>query len=53
MGSVLSAGAFVAIGVGVVLADLYDTLRAPLRSLAWAAVLVTTSVLLLSADRAG
>ena len=32
-----------------VLADLYDTLRAPLRSLVWAAVLVTTSVLLLSA----
>jgi len=32
-----------------VLADLYDTLRAPLRSIAWSAVLVTTSVLLLSA----
>jgi ABC-type antimicrobial peptide transport system permease subunit len=32
-----------------VLSDLYDTLRAPFRSLAWAAALVTTSVLLLSA----
>ena len=32
-----------------VLADLYDTLRAPLRSLAWAAALITASVLLLSA----
>ena len=32
-----------------VLADLYDTLRAPFRSIAWAAALITTSVLLLSA----
>jgi putative ABC transport system permease protein len=32
-----------------VLADHYDTLRATLRTAAWAAVLVTTSVLLLSA----
>jgi predicted permease len=32
-----------------ILATLYDTLRAPLRSIAWAAVLVTSSVLLLSA----
>jgi ABC-type antimicrobial peptide transport system permease subunit len=32
-----------------VLADLYATLRAPFRSIAWAAALVTASVLLLSA----
>ena len=32
-----------------VMADLYDTLRTALRSLAWAAALVTASVLLLSA----
>ena len=32
-----------------VLADLYDELRAPLRSVAWATALVTASVLLLSA----
>jgi putative ABC transport system permease protein len=32
-----------------VMADLYDTLRVALRSLAWAAALVTASVLLLSA----
>jgi hypothetical protein len=32
-----------------VLAEFYDTLRAPFRSTAWAAVLITASVLLLSA----
>ena len=32
-----------------VVADYYDTLRAPLRSVAWGAALITTSVLLLSA----